>query len=106
MRGGSNSEADPEDENADIITAWIAGGEPEKRTECPEIVADEMDALALFLALDTQWNWHPMAGVRTGFNYAVIPATAAGCGIELTPSLFADIRQMEAAALNELGRKA
>lgn len=54
----------------------------------------------LFNSLQTQWNWHPMAGLRTGLNYASIPVIAAIIAVTMTPALFLDIRIMEGAALD------
>jgi hypothetical protein len=64
-----------------------------------ELVQDEADPLSVFMALDTQWRWHAMAGARLGLDYAAIPQVAAMLGIEMTPRLFIDLKAMEAEAL-------
>lgn len=68
---------------------------------------DEGRAAALFLALDTQWNWASTGtvqgnggyGVRTGLKYEVIAPTAAALGIAVDRALLMDLRVMEAEAL-------
>lgn len=40
-----------------------------------------------------------MEGAATGLLYASVPATATMMGIAMTPDLFDDLRDMEAAAL-------
>ena len=60
--------------------------------------------MQLFMTLQTQWQWHPMAGMRTGLNYASIGAAATMLGLVMTPALFLDIRVMESAALSAWAR--
>ncbi len=55
--------------------------------------------MALFVALETQWRWHPMIGLRTGIDYAAIGAVAAASAIAMTPALFNDLRTLEGAAM-------
>lgn len=62
---------------------------------CP----DEADVVALFFALQTQWRFHPVAGVRLGIDYAAIAPTASAAGLPMTPAMFHDLREMEGAAL-------
>jgi len=64
-----------------------------------EIGPDEVDAVALFTALGTQWIWHPTVGVRLGIRYEAVAPTAEGLGLKMTPALFADLLIMEAAAI-------
>jgi hypothetical protein len=61
--------------------------------------------VALFAALGTQWNWHPVAGVRLGIRYEAVAPTAAGMGLTLTPAMFTDLRIMEAEAMTALAEK-
>jgi hypothetical protein len=102
-------QADPDDPYADAITQHLAkrgGGEAKRQRDCViEIAPDEVNVVALFLALQTQWRVHAMTGARTGLIYEAIPAAAALSGIETTPALFADLQIMESAALNEMARK-
>ena len=69
-----------------------------------EIAPDEVDTVALFFALGTQWRWIavPMSGaiLRVGLDYAALAVTAVACGVTMTPAIFADIRVMEGAALS------
>lgn len=60
--------------------------------------------MALFLALDTQWRFHPMLGVRLGIDYSAIGPTAAAAGLPFTPGMFHDLRVMEAAAIAVLAK--
>ena len=71
-----------------------------------ELRPDEAVPFALFTALGTQWNRHPMTGERLGLNYGVIPETASMMGVAMTPAVFADLQIMEGAALEELARGA
>lgn len=70
-----------------------------------EIAPDEVDVVALFLALRTQWRLHAMTGAATGLIYEALPHTASMSGIEMSPTLFADLQTMESAALKEWARK-
>jgi hypothetical protein len=70
-----------------------------------ELAPDEVDVVALFLALETQWLRHAMTGAALGLTYQAIPATAEMTGIKMTPALFADLQIMEKAALKEMARK-
>jgi Phage related hypothetical protein (DUF1799) len=79
------------------------GGADTKRVI--EIAPDEVNAVALFLALQTQWARHGMTGAAIGLCYQAIPATAQMSGIKVTPALFADLQTMERAALDEMARK-
>jgi Phage related hypothetical protein (DUF1799) len=106
VSGGRGGAADPDDDNADMLAAIQARRNGKsKGTGEIEVPRDEQDALALFLALGTQWKWHPMIPVRTGFDYASIAPVATATGIALTPSLFADLQIMEQAALVEFGKR-
>jgi pyrroloquinoline quinone (PQQ) biosynthesis protein C len=80
-------------------------GVAEKKVRAIEIAPDEVDVVALFLALQTQWRLHAMTGAATGLIYEAVPPTASMSGIETTPQLFADLRTMESAALKEWARK-
>ena len=95
---GGGAQADPDNPHAAAIEAHLASRKRGGSGEI-EICPDEKDAAVLFLALGTQWRWHPMAGVRLGIEYASIAPTAAACEIAMTPALFVDLRQMEAAAI-------
>ncbi len=76
--------------------------------------ADEGQAGALFLALDTQWNWASTGmvqgnggyGVRTGLKYEVIAPTAAAMAIAVDRQLLIDLRGMEAEALRTFAERA
>lgn len=69
-----------------------------------EVAPDEVDAVALFLAMGTQWRRCGVTGRAIGLEYAAVPATASLSAIAMTPALFADLQLMEAAALKELLR--
>lgn len=58
-----------------------------------------VEAVALFVALGTQWNWHPVAGVRLGIRYEAVAPAAAAMELKLTPAIFTDLRIMEAEAI-------
>jgi hypothetical protein len=68
---------------------------------------DEGRAAALFLVLDTQWNWTSTGvvqgnggfGVRTGLKYEVIAPTALALGVTVDRRVMLDLRELEAAAL-------
>jgi hypothetical protein len=64
-----------------------------------EIAPDEVDAFMLFSSVQTQWNWHPVAGLRTGLNYGALAPAAAMLGVTMSSALFLDVRHMEGAAL-------
>ena len=68
---------------------------------------DEGEAAALFLALDTQWNFTSTGmvqgnggyGVRTGLKYETIAPVAAMLGLPANRQCLIDLRIMEAEAL-------
>ncbi len=72
------------------------------RDDAIEIAAEDADAVRLFLALSTQWRFHPMVGARLGIDYGAIRPTAEAMGLAMTPALFADLQTMEGAALAAL----
>lgn len=71
---------------------------------------DEGRAVALFLALDTQWAWAATGmvqgnggyGMRVGLKYEVIAPTAAALGLTVDRRTFLDLREMEAEALRTM----
>lgn len=106
MKGGRGGVADPDDPHADALNAHLARrkkSEGQSAFEI-EIAPDEEEAVALFMALDTQWRFHPLAGVRTGLDYAAIGPTASMLGLSMNAGLFADIRLMEGAAMRALAK--
>jgi hypothetical protein len=72
--------------------------------------ADEGRAVALFFALDTQWNWtntgmingNGGTAVRTGLRYGSIAPAAAALGIAVDARVFLDLRVLEAEALKTM----
>jgi hypothetical protein len=77
---------------------------------------DEGRAAALFLALDTQWNWGA-AGViggfgggivsqRTGIRYEAIPVVAGALNLAVDQQLLTDLREMEGEALKVMAERA
>lgn len=103
-RGAAAERGDDVATQASALPDWLTGT---SRAD-GEIAISPNDSplVALFYALDTQWLLHPMAGVRTGINYAAIAPTASLMGIDMTPSMMVDLRAMELAALSALSRKA
>lgn len=62
-------------------------------------------ALSLFAACMTQWRFAGATGVPTGLDYGAVEAAARMMALPVTPQLFADLRQVEAGALEELARR-
>jgi len=61
------------------------------------------DAVGLFMALATQWRWAGagLAGAfRLGLDYNAVEPTARMLRVELTPTVFNDLRVMETEALS------
>ncbi len=96
--GGGGGTADDDDPSQRAIDAHLSR-RANKGDATIAIHLDEQDSVALFFALGSQWRWHPMAGARTGLDYAAVSATAKMAGIKMTPARFADLRTMEGAAL-------
>lgn len=88
---------DPTEEEASTfgLTVEEASGPP------IEVWPDNMPAVEVFIDLMTQWRRAGMAGVRSGLDYAVLPAVFAIRGIQKKqqPAIFDDIRVMENAVL-------
>ena len=82
-------------------------GSPEPFLLWPENEA----AVRAFLRCATQWVWLAIPGpkgstvVRTGLDYARARSTLQMAGIDVTPPLFDDIQQLEAAAIDEWARR-
>jgi len=53
----------------------------------------------LFERCQTQWQRHPATGELAGLHYQGVESAASMAGIDMTPELFDDIRQIEAGAL-------
>jgi hypothetical protein len=90
-----------------IDPAAMAWGE-DRPSDRPLIWPDMQDAVALFFSMSTQWRWTGagMAGAfRTGLDYGAIEPTARAAGLELTRSLFDDIRTLEREALAVWSRR-
>lgn len=66
---------------------------------------DNRAAVGLFLALGTQWRSAGMEGEPSGLDYTAIPVTARLRAVRMTPTLFAEIRIMEHAALTAWAEK-
>ncbi len=94
--GGAQADQDALTRASDL-PAWIRDRSAQAQVE---VGPEEVDAVALFIALDTQWQVHPMTGMRLGLRYEAVPAAAAALGLDLNPALFADLRIMEGAALS------
>jgi uncharacterized protein (DUF1501 family) len=63
-----------------------------------------VDSFALFCAMGTQWNWVSVGGlaggaIRTGLKYEGLESTARNINVDLSPSVFSDVRTLESAAL-------
>lgn len=71
---------------------------------------DNAEAVALFMACQTQWRVLAVAGAKRavviwhGLDYAGVAAVARARGQRLRGELFEDLRVMEAAAMAELNR--
>lgn len=84
----------------DPVTQAALAARGKRATDEIELTAEDGDIVRLFFALGSQWRVHPLAGVRTGIDYAAVPATAAMMGMAMTPDVFEDLRTMEGAALS------
>lgn len=71
-----------------------------------EVAPDEADAVALFVAMGTQWHRHGMTGERLGLMYDAVEPTARLASIPIGPAMFGDLQIMEAAALAALAERA
>lgn len=67
----------------------------------PECVA----SVEVFLASSTQWRFAGMAAAPIGLDYAGVEAAVRGLGRSWDVELFQDLRVMERAALDELGKR-
>jgi len=72
-----------------------------------EVWPDCMQAVQVFIDMDTQWYRAGMSGVRTGMNYGALPQVFGIHGIpkKQWPQLFDDLRVMEVAVLDFLSKK-
>lgn len=68
---------------------------------------DMLPAVSLFFGLQTQWRWVGGMGgvVRTGIDYSALAPVAQSLGVEVTAELLDDLRTLEAAAIEQWGRK-
>lgn len=65
---------------------------------------DCLPAIRLFAACGTQWRWAPVGygACAVGLDYTAVAATADWLGLDRTPHLLDDLRQLEAGALEAL----
>lgn len=84
-------------QNAKIPERFLKGRSP--TAEDIAIHRDDAGIVALFFALDTQWNRHPFTGQRTGLDYSAIRPTAELAEIEIGPDTLRGLRVMEQAAI-------
>lgn len=82
---------------------FLSGPSAEEADEI-EIHRDDAGTVALFFALRTQWNRHPMTGQRMGLDYSQVRPTAELAFIEITPGTLPALQAMEEAALLEFAR--
>lgn len=61
---------------------------------------DCWSAVDAFMAMSTQWRVGP--GGAVGLDYNVLPWVLQQIGLNDEPDIFADLRIMEMAALNEM----
>lgn len=103
---------DDEDPNAEALRAWLAerGSGDDVTREAIRIAPDEVDAVALFYALGTQWRRQLVvslagaASILQGLDYGVVETTARLSGVAMTPALFRDLQLMEREAIKEAAR--
>lgn len=103
-RGGRKERADDKITQSAVLPDWILEREAAQRDSEIEFADGDADSVGLFMALDTQWRWHPMVGARLGIDYSAVRPTAELLGIALDPARMTDLRLMEAAALDELAK--
>jgi Phage related hypothetical protein (DUF1799) len=105
-RGGFDEEAKGPKGWGEALRAHLKSREESRpRHHGLEIAPDEVEAFMLFSSVQTQWNWHPVAGMRTGLNYGAINPASEMLGVTMSPSLFLDVRMMESAALAAWAKK-
>lgn len=77
-----------------------ARGEPTWCSDCRavELWPENLPAVDLYLAVQTQWRYAGMDGQPTGYDYAGIRAAMALRGDP--PELFADLQVLESAYLD------
>ncbi len=61
--------------------------------------------MRLFLASSTQWRTAGMGGVAIGLDYPGVESAARMMALAVTPTLFADLREMEHAAIKAMLEK-
>jgi hypothetical protein len=72
--------------------------DPERLLVWPE----NEPALEIFLAMETQWHFHPTSGQQTGLRYDALEHTLVNLAVMDPRAVRADVRVMERAALDEL----
>ncbi|MEW5729143.1 MAG: DUF1799 domain-containing protein [Pseudomonadota bacterium] len=91
----------------EAIEAWRAAL-AEEDGEDFAVWPENWPTVEVFLALSTQWRWTvamSQAGavpIPSGIDYTAIEPTLRLMGREPSPAMFADLRAMEAAALEVL----
>jgi hypothetical protein len=95
----------------ELVARWskAAAADQDEETSNFLVRPDCWRAVRLFCALETQWHWVGLGLVgasRTGLRYEAVEITARLSKMTLNPTLFADLRVMEGAALDELAMAA
>ncbi len=67
-----------------------------------EVWPENANALEVFLALDTNWRFHPR-GVPLGLDYAALFGVMRALRVRERRAVFEDVRVMERAVLDALG---
>lgn len=70
-----------------------------------EIWPDLWPVVQAFLALETQWRFHPTLGTHTGLVWSSVDRIVRDMRIKPRRQARADLRLMEAAALDEICRR-
>lgn len=73
--------------------------------EYHELWPDMVDAVSVFMALETQWTM-TMTGLPTGLNYSSIEPVARMLEVSMTPQLFLDLRALERGARSYFVKRA
>ncbi|WP_119304954.1 DUF1799 domain-containing protein [Dongia deserti] len=89
----------------EVIAQWERRAKGNAERARFAILEENQDAVRLFLASSTQWRTAGMGGVAIGLDYPGVESAARMMALAVTPTLFADLREMEHAAIKAMLEK-
>lgn len=73
------------------------------REDVFEVWPENEPALIAFLAMETQWHFHPQSGRHTGLRYGALTGVIKALELPQRDRVFRDVQAIERGAIEALG---